>query len=66
VKIYVGRLCARCRYCDGIDWRLAQEPRSFDFASELVCTNCSARETYADLVLQAPLAEAPAQGNQGG
>ena len=54
MKLYVGKLTARCMACGCDDWRLADAAR-FSVLSEVTCAGCGTPTTYADLALQAPL-----------
>lgn len=55
MKLFVGKMPARCPGCGTNDWELSDTPQSFTVLTEVTCTRCRRASTYGDLALQAPL-----------
>jgi len=50
----------RCPACQGEEWRATDAAAPLSLASEVVCLECDARSSCADLALQLPFAPEPA------
>jgi hypothetical protein len=55
MRLYVGRVTARCMACGCDDWHLKDAAAKFGMLSEVACAACGTATTYADLALQTPL-----------
>jgi hypothetical protein len=56
MNLYIGKTLARCKHCGSTDWLLVEPAGRFSILSDVVCAACNMKHTYADLVLQLPLA----------
>jgi hypothetical protein len=55
VKVFIGKVAARCIRCATNDWQVAEAQQPVNVLSELRCTSCGWTSTYGDLALRAPL-----------
>ena len=55
MKVFIGKIGARCIRCGRNDWQVSGAPQSVNVLSELRCTSCGWNSTYGDLALRAPL-----------
>ena len=55
MKVRIGTLVMRCLSCQGEEWRPSDASAPLLLTSEVVCLECGAHATCADLELQLPL-----------
>jgi hypothetical protein len=60
MKVRIGTLVMRCLACQGAEWRPIDAGAPLSLLSEVICLECGAQSSCADLALQLPLIPEPA------